>query len=339
MDGKELIKIILENEGLILPTSILKENTIKELNRRLSSGRPISIKYFYDNMLKNFSKNIDLKSLKLLQEFYKNNKENFDGHQISADDEKIIEKIVGLNQFNFGKLGSMGNILELGNIGNIIFILELMKELEKYEISQKLKIFIMLNLYVVLYETILYTIDRKIYYYLKVSKEKGDDKTIKYFLTVKREEYNDHATAGKINKIIHILGFVNNEQNKSIFGDEKTRIFRNKITHANYFYDEENKKIVIGKEPYSIEEFFVCYYRLLNFLLRCVSKVFGDLEKEDFIKNFESKLKELIGNLSRIFLKIERSGELSRIYANYIIKIKRGRNDSSAYPWVDGGRN
>jgi hypothetical protein len=277
-------------------------------------------------MLKNFPKYIDLKSLKLLQEFYKNNKEKFDGHQISADDEKIIEKIVGLNQFNFG---------ELGNIGNILFILELMEELEKYEISQKLKIFVMLNLYVILYETILYSMDRKIYYYLKTgkSKEKRDDKTIKAFLNnIKREEYNDHATAGEINKLLHVLEFIDNEQNKSIFGDEKTRIFRNKITHANYFYDEEKERLIIGKESYFIEEFLVCYYRLLNFLLKWISKVFGDFEKEDFIKNFESKLKELIGNLSRIFLKIERSGGLSRAYANFIIKIKRGRNDSSAYP-------
>jgi hypothetical protein len=318
MDEEELIKVILENEGIILPTRILKEDKIKELNRRLSSGRAILMKNFYDEMLKDFSQHFDLEPLKLLQQLYKNNKEKFDKHQISDDDEKIIEKIAGLNQFNLG---------ELGNIGNLLFILELMKELEKYEISQKLKIFVMLNLYVILYETILYSMDRKIYYYLKTgkSKEKGDGKTIKAFLNnIKREEYNDHATAGEINKLLHVLEFINNEQNKSIFGDENTRIFRNKITHANFFYDEENEKIIIGKESYSIKEFLVCYYRLLNFLLKWISKVFGDLEKEDFIKNFKSKLNDLLSKLSRVFLKIERSGELKRVYTNVIFKLKSG---------------
>lgn len=314
MNEEELIKIILENEGIILPTRILKENIIKELDKRLSSGSPILMKNFYDNILKNFSQHIDLEPLRLLQQLYKNNKEKFDGHQISADDEKIIEKIAGLNQFNLG---------ELGNIRNLLFILELMKELEKCEVSKKLKIFVMLNLYVILYETILYTIDRKIYYYL-IENKIDKNKTIQNFLKIKRMEYNDHATANEINEIFYILKFINNKQNKSIFGDEKTRIFRNKITHANFFYDEENEKIIIGKESYSIEEFLVCYYRLLNFLLKWIFKVFGDLEKEDFIKNFKLKLNDLLSKLSRDFLKIERSGELKRVYTNVIFKLKGG---------------
>jgi hypothetical protein len=314
MNEEELIKIILENEGIILPTRILKEDKIKELDKRLSSGSPILMKNFYDNILKNFSQHIDLEPLRLLQQLYKNNKEKFDGHQISADDEKIIEKIAGLNQFNLG---------ELGNIRNLLFILELMKELEKCEVSKKLKIFVMLNLYVILYETILYTIDRKIYYYL-IENKIDKNKTIQNFLKIKRMEYNDHATANEINEIFYILKFINNKQNKSIFGDEKTRIFRNKITHANFFYDEENEKIIIGKESYSIEEFLVCYYRLLNFLLKWIFKVFGDLEKEDFIKNFKLKLNDLLSKLSRDFLKIERSGELKRVYTNVIFKLKGG---------------
>jgi hypothetical protein len=60
--------------------------------------------------------------------------------------------------------------------------------------------------------------------------------------------------------------------------------------------------------------------------LKCISKTFGDLEKKDFIKNFESKLKNLLSDLSRAFLKIERSGELKRVYANIIFKLKSGEN-------------
>jgi hypothetical protein len=315
MDEKELEVIeILKKEGVILPIRILKNDTFKQLDRAISSGKPIIMKYFYDEVLRNFSQYIDLKFLKIFQEHYKNIKDESSKYQVSDDDEKIIEKLVNLNVFNLG---------EFGNVGNLLFVVEIVEELEKCEVPKKLKIFVMLNLYVILYETILYTIDRKIYYYL-IENKIDKNKTIQDFLKIKRMEYNDHATANEINEIFYILKFINNKQNKSIFGDEKTRIFRNKITHANFFYDEENEKIIIGKESYSIEEFLVCYYRLLNFLLKWISKVFGDLEKEDFIKNFESKLNDLLSKLSRVFLKIERSGELKRVYTNVIFKLKSG---------------
>jgi len=314
MEEAKLVRYILERKEIVLPTILLKQKAIPELERALRTARPLPVSQFFKKIYNNFDEYIDVKGLdKLFNLIGEVSKlENFQ-HEVSEDDERIINFLV-----NETKLKNT-EILEL--LGQQYFLIQVVGELEKSadKLLDILKITLFMWCFVNTYELVLHEVDRRLLSHLK--KQKNKDPLFNEFINkVKREEYKDHATAGLINKVLCKLLHLQ-EDNNSIFGkSSKPKLMRNKISHSNMFYDsEKNKLVLLDGQEFTIDDFLNEYYRIFNFLFCWINKgLDNEFNKERIISDMKKSFKAL----SSKYLQIER-GSLSKIYSSYIIKLKK----------------
>lgn len=311
MEETKLIRYLLEKEEIILPTILLKQKAILELEQNLKKGRPLSVAQFFKKVYDNFDEYIDIKGVDKLFKIIKEISEMGNSyHKTSEDDKKIIEFLVKETEIEYT------HILEI--IGQWYFILQVAGELEKSanKLPDVLKIALFMWCFVNIYELVLHEIDRRLLAYFKT--QNYESKNVKKLKKVKREKYGEHATAGLINNIFReILNM--KEDNNSIFG--KSRLIRNKISHSNMFYDSEKREIILlnGKK-YTVDDFLNEYYKVFNFLCTWINKALGgEFSKERII----SDIKKYFKALSIAFLNIERNGLLRKAYSAYILKLKK----------------
>lgn len=312
MEETKLIGYLLEKEEIILPTILLKQKAILELEQNLKKGRPLSVAQFFKKVYDNFDEYIDIKGVDKLFKIIKEISEMGNSyHKTSEDNKKIIEFLVKKTEIGYT------HILEI--VGQRYFILQVAGELEKSanKLPDVLKIALFMWCFVNIYELLLHEIDRRLLAYFKT--QNYESKNVKKFLKkVKREKYGEHATAGLINNIFcEILNM--KEDNNSIFG--KSRLIRNKISHSNMFYDSEKREIILlnGKK-YTVNDFLNEYYKVFDFLCSWINKALGEeFSKERII----SDMKKYFKALSSSFLDIERNGLLRKVYGAYILKLKK----------------
>jgi hypothetical protein len=308
----KLVQYLLDREEIVLPTILLKNKMISELEKALKKERPVIVSNFFNNVYKNFNEYINTKEIDIFLQIVNDIKSLSIKKELSEDDKKIINFLVTQTKLKNQE------VLEI--IGQQHFTFQVAEELEekKDSLSEIIKITLCMWCFVNLYESLLHNIDRRLLSYLKTEKQEGRD--IEIFNKINRKEYKDHATAELINKVLcKILKL--EESNNSIFGkSSKPKLIRNKISHSNLIYDSEKKKIVlINGTEFSIEDFLKEYYAVFNFCFCWIESSLGnEFNKEKII----SELKQMFKSLSNEYLKIERSG-LQKEYQSYIIKLKR----------------
>jgi len=309
----KLIQYILDKEGIVLPRFCLKQKMISELEDKLREGKPSLISKFFKNVNKNLDDYISIDEInKLFDKIKELSKNEKFQQKISEDDKKIIEFLI--------KNTNLNNLDVLEIIRQEYFTVQVAEELEKADnLSNILKMALLMWCFVNLYELILVNVDRRLLVYLKKN-NKNEDNDIKRFLSINRKDYKDHATAELINKVFcKILGL--REENTSIFGkSSKPKLIRNKISHSNLFYDsEKNKFVLLNSQEYSIEDFLKEYYALFNFLTEWIKTGLGGKFDEEILID---SLKKMFHALSSKYLKIERGGS-KRGYQSYISKLKK----------------
>jgi len=310
----KLIQYLLDKREIVLPRVCLKQKMILELDDISRKGMPFLVSKFFKRVNENFDDYISVEDInKLFKKIEElSNNEKFQ-QKLSEDDKQIIEFLT--------KNTNLNNLDVLKIIGQEYFTIQVAEELEKTDnLPDILKMALLMWCFVNIYELTLVNVDKRILVYLEKN-NKNEDNDIKRFLSVNRKDYKDHATAELINNVFcKILNL--KEENNSIFGkSSKPKLIRNKISHSNLFYDSEKNKIVLlNSEEYSIEDFLKEYYTLFNFLAEWIKTGRGGKFDE---KMLIDSLKKMFHALSSDYLKIERSGELKKMYCYYIIKWKK----------------
>lgn len=304
-----VVEYLLERGEIKLPYAILKTETIKELDKAISSGSPAMVSKFYEKMAEDIDEYLDLTEIEIMIDLL--SKKIALESELSEDDFRILEFLVNTAVIKIEDFLSM-----VGPIYNLLKVAEELKRVKN--LSDYLSMFILTSAYVQLYELLLLQIDRRLYYYLK--DKKPENKEFRNFLKMDRKG-SEHETAGRLNKIISaILGM--NETNNSILG-ERGRIIRNKISHANLFYDAERKVVVASNSEYSVDEFLAEFYKLLKFGIKWIELSSElSLDEKGLADLLKVKIREAFKELSRLFLKVERSPEMKREFSNLVIKWK-----------------
>jgi hypothetical protein len=288
----QIIKYLLEKKEIKIPLNFLKQKAITELDKALSSGRPIYVSGQFKKMHANVEEYFDKDSidffLKQVKAVSDQIKEEKPGFKLSEDNKKILNFLSGLKSFDYE------DILEMA--GPYHFTLEVLSELNNSEenIPRTIKIVLFMWLFVNSYEMLLHQVDRKLNHYL-TPKTKLKGKDVDNFLKINRGGYRSHATAGNINKILSkILNLP--EENNSIFGSKSGgKVIRNKISHTNLYYDSEKDKIIaLSGEEYTPENFIQQYYEIFYFLYEWIntsiqSKFDRDLFMRDIKKLFVNR--------------------------------------------------
>jgi len=317
----KLISHLLEKRGVCIPLTLIKNNeVILRIERALRNKSIYELSKIFEDLSKpeNLEKIFNLSSLDNFIRIVKEFREKYN-LSISSDDERIIDYIVKLEEFKYDF------ILEI--ISPLYFLFRVIEETMKFECLPKIiRFFIILNSYVFLYELILYQIDRRLYYNIKKLEEYKNKNWYKqFFEKINRSNQVEHATAGLLNEIFSdILNL--SKENDSIFGGKsEAKIFRNKIAHANISYNEETEEIMIGSNKYKSDEFLKLFFRLLGFCVRWLEKSLETKieDSESFKNKIISNIKDYFYWVSRLFLKIERSGEPKSYFMNLIISWER----------------
>ncbi|MFH7882438.1 MAG: hypothetical protein QW140_01820 [Candidatus Aenigmatarchaeota archaeon] len=310
----ELISYLLEREGVTLPLKIMKNRTIVELGRALK--KPCLMSRFFSKMASNLHEYLKKDELEKFQNKVEEIKTLFKDSSISNEDIDIINFLI--NKIKFLELVKFIYFLQI--IGPLIYSLEILEEIRNRNLSKLIIVFIYINLYVTIYEIVLHLVDRTLYEIVK-SKEEWKKQNKEFFERINREEYNDHATAGQICKVLENFGL--NTENSIFGGKSETRIFRNKISHANIFYDSEEDKILINGTKYDFQEFKKLFSRLFFFLVKWIELWLNIDNFYEFSKKLKKEMKKDFQKLSHVFLKIERSGEMKNIYFGWVLRLEK----------------
>ena len=309
--NKQLIRYLLEKEGIIVPSGIFKIRTVEELEKRLSKGNPYLLYKFYEELAKKLPEVVEIQKLKNMFEFARELKEKY-GNKLTEDDEKIIRFFVENSEMQ------TEDFMEL--IGPMYYLMRVMDDFNKKQINSKfLKMFIFTSAYVQIYELLLYQMDRRLFNYLKHSELKHD-KLIKKFMEFKRENLQ-HTQAWEINRVLSkLLGI--DPENNSIIGGGTPKIIRNNISHANLFYDPEEDIVFVGNKKFSVDQFIGEYYRLLVFCLRWLELSVGMDLKDNPLELILAQLSRNLREIAKVFLRIERS-EYKKVFGAMVIQWKK----------------
>jgi len=321
-----LVNYLLEKREVSIPIALIKHSVFHELEQALKTAVPF---YSLSRLFESFSLDLSLffkeDDLDDFIKMLKNAKQNW--FRISDDDQKII-------QFLSSVSNNVDFVLEV--IGPAVFLLNVVTEINDsrtdQNLSENLRMFLLIASYVFLYELVLYEIDRRLYFYLSrgytnygAEKLKKKSEFKNFLERIERENEHDHATAGIINSILSDLAGLPRDNNSIFGGKAEIRILRNKAAHANIFYDSERDLIILGGKVYEKGEFLEAYFRLFSFLIAWIEGAVGINVNNsyDFKKKIYDDIKNYFRVLARNFKKIGRSGLLRYRFTNMVISWKK----------------
>lgn len=323
-DNYPMVKYFIEKSNITVPSYIFKEQFIQELERSLNSANALNLSRFFKKWSTDIENSIDKKQLdEYLNSTIKiNQKLNAEyGQLLNEDDLKIIQFL------NEHTKSPINDFLEIS--GPIHFIANILEELDTVGdgISENLNITILLYTYVITYELILHSIDRRLARYLEENRSNYNikDRAINNFLLrVNRKEEHEHATAGALNKLFEII-FNKKEFKSSILGNKgDSKIFRNKISHSNLFFDQgKNVIVTLDGTEYGIENFKRQYYQNFLFLIKWLENPFeGPITEANVCSMIVDEVKQMFIAEARKCRKYQRYG-LQRVFGNILISIKK----------------
>ncbi|MDK2782063.1 MAG: hypothetical protein PWR13_1091 [Archaeoglobi archaeon] len=316
-----IIRYLLEKQEIYLPSAIFKNEMILELESAIKSRNPVVLSRFYKRVSENLEKYIEIEKIKKIVENILSYAKKFEEKgKLTEDDYKIINFLVE-NSF----VEAEDSIELCGPLYNLLRVYE---ELEKEKIkSEYVKMFIMASTFIQLYELTLLLIDRRLYNYIKNKRRQSGNqnnelrKIAEKFLNGVDRKFTEHATAGKINTVLSKFIGISSENESILSG--RLRELRNKLSHANFFYDAESDAVFAGKAKLTKEEFIEEFYRLFNFVLTWFKLSAKTSNYQDAFDSFIGSLKNTLLNLSKIFLRVERS-HLRREFGSLVIEWKKG---------------
>ncbi|MCD6466678.1 MAG: hypothetical protein J7L10_01995 [Methanomicrobia archaeon] len=308
MKEAKLVRHLLKKRGIVLPTKLFKEDVVIGLEKAFSSGNPVIISQFFNKVAKELDKYFNDDALEYFESMNKFLRSKY-GNTITGDDRRIIDFLVSISE------DQVDDYLRL--FGPIVYMYEITETLEeRRDIPKNIIAAVLMWLFVNLYELTLTRLDRHVYYHLLALQGAGSErellnnKWIKQFMQLPNRREGKHANANLLNKTIcQLLNLP--ENNSSIFGkSSEPKIIRNEISHTNLFYDSEKNIIVtLDGMEYTLENFLFQYYQIYSFLLEWMKRLAGPR-----MEDVKTKLKIYLNSLSRVFLKIERSGYRKHVY-------------------------
>lgn len=311
---RSLVLHLLEKEGVVLPYKLMKNIIIEELEKSLKS--PILMSHFFSKIASSLEKYLKIDEIERFQNEIEKLKTRFKDYSITNEDIEIINFLV--NESKLIELAKFLYFLQI--VGPLFYSSEILKETLNRELPKPIIVFIYINLYVSFYEIILHLIDRTLYNIVN-TKEEWKRQNKDFLEKIKRKEFNEHATAGEICKVLK--NFKLKTENSIFGGKSEARIFRNKISHANIFYDSDEDKVVINTMKYDFKEFEKLFSRLFFFLVKWIERSLNIDNFSEFAKKLEKEMKKCFQELSREFLMIERSGEMKNIYFSWVLRLEK----------------
>lgn len=319
----KLIRYLLENEGVPLPESLLRGEVLYEIERTIKHPA------LFAETLKWLAKSLpeQLPEEELRKFFYYMQKyDGFtEGYELSDDDIKIINFLTDKTETK------ERYVLEM--IGPFYFMGRISDEVSKNEDLPKiLAVTSFLYVFTSSYELLLHMVDRRLTYYLTEGEGKDipelkSEKVIKNFLKgvenrETKKEYMTHATAGELKRVLGVL--IDENLDKSIFGsNSEVKMLRNKISHINLFYDDKLDKIVVGTREYTYENLLQAYFTIFRFFIIWGKKIFGietEFDIDRLISQTYSDIRHMLHYMATFWKKIQRSGEMKRIYYAWVIR-------------------
>ncbi len=286
---KWAIERIERERRIKLPSCLLNEQGLKELDRVVATHNAYLISRFY----RNFTKYISLKPFDKISEKMK------DERTISAADSSLIDRLVGVVKkdpeyfFDF--------------VGNYYYISDIIEEMEeKKSLSRTLRISLILWIYLNTVELISkFFSDSLREYIMKIGREREFDYFMRYFRD------GEHPTMGNMISVLEKLNFVNGED--SVFG--KNKVIRNRISHANIYYDRmKNRIVTMNGGEYTIEKLQEDFQSLLDFLLEFVYRY------NNHSSDLTRDVRAIFRKLSTKYLRIARAPGLRVIFNNVIFE-------------------
>ena len=316
MEPGELLWKVLKREGIMLPLSLLQQESLIEMEEKIKLGYAATYNYLAQlaNNPDSTINRIECNNLiSTINDF--NTQIGKEGISLKSDDKKIIEFLSENKKINFR------TFLEL--LGPLQMISEIIKASEDDEFSKVIKTTLVLYIFQSLYELLLQLVDRYLYIYLDTTKTAKSNK--RFMLRVNRTE-GEHAWASLINDVFISLKVVGRENN-SIF-----RIFskqlRNKIAHFVMFYDSKRDKIVLPNgEELTLGKLSEYYKYLYLFMYRWMEETLVDkhIDKNNLEVTLKEALKEGYTSLFHEFKRGFRAGA-AKGWGTLILFIEREEN-------------
>ena len=278
------VERFLETKEMTVHRGVMKSEFVSGLDRAIEKG-PNATRKYYQNYADNLSETLNLSGLSERER-----------DQLNDSDLQIIEF--------FTEKASKPGLEEIINISGVLMnVLELTDDLElkSYCITPNIESTAYFWIYLNIYELILDTMTKNL---LKYYQNEGVRESQISYLE-KKVENGEHLTTRNLESELSGLGIIE-DQNDSIFSEDRSRFMRNKLGHANVFFDTaENEIVFTDGTRYSFEEFKKEYEIILQFALEWIYRLSGD--NPNIGKEIENTFNQITTEINRGLLKFSRS--------------------------------
>jgi hypothetical protein len=266
-----------ERRRIAFPLAVAKGKELDKLDRLIETRNEPGLMAFWGN-----PKNLTgLDALKFLSEELKKERE------VTPDDLEFISSISKeTKNLKFDLSGSIGILFQVTG---------LCEELNKKDLSEKIKMPLFFWAYLTLIESCINDLSD---IFFEIAEKKADKMFQKDYEKALAE--GEHLMFGTLRSYAIKWNFTKKESMTFL---NKTNL-RNQIAHANIYYDSERKKILIkGNKFMEVEDFVKEFSRIFDFFKELIFQM--NNQEEDLVQ----ETLKLTKGFSREFLKICRSGE------------------------------
>lgn len=297
------IKQLESKRSIKIPICFLNSKGLKALNQAIESGIPYKVHLFY----KNFGQYYDISPLKVISQEINRRK------RITTADQNIITELSSIKHKDTGLLFEVS--------GNLFYISSLMDDFKRMNqrmkeknlrIRKSIRISLLLWIYLNIIEVVNKYMAEFLYNYIK-SKNMQSQSNLKNF--VKKASKNKNPELGTTIDALIASGLLDKKEN-SVFNNN--HFIRNRLSHANMYYDIKQRTIFQSNgDEYPIKQFQNDLKGLFSFLNELIYQM------NDKNSDIEASINSMLHQISRLFLKIERSGTMKKAYTEVVFKWKK----------------
>jgi len=297
------IKEIEDRRQIKIPICFLNTKGLSALNEALESGVPLKVSMFY----KKFKQYYDLKPLEIISQEIKKKR------KLSKADMNIISELSSIKHPDSGILLKIsGNLYYISTLLDDLRRMDTRLKKNKLKMRKSIRISILLWIYLNIVELVNKNMAEFLNNYIKAKTLEGDNRLKNFLKNFKKDKYPELGTTIDA---LTFTGLLDKKEN-SIFNNN--HFIRNRLSHANMYYDIKQKTIFQSNgDEYAIKQFIKDLNGLFTFLNELIYQM------NDKNADIADSIDQMLKRISRVFLKIERSGVMKKAYAQVIFKWKK----------------
>ena len=297
------IKEIEDRRQIKIPICFLNTKGLSALNEALESGVPLKVSMFY----KKFKQYYDLKPLEIISQEIKKKR------KLSKADMNIISELSSIKHPDSGILLKIsGNLYYISTLLDDLRRMDTRLKMNKLKMRKSIRISILLWIYLNIVELVNKNMAEFLNNYIKAKTLEGDNRLKNFLKNFKKDKYPELGTTIDA---LTFTGLLDKKEN-SIFNNN--HFIRNRLSHANMYYDIKQKTIFQSNgDEYAIKQFIKDLNGLFTFLNELIYQM------NDKNADIADSIDQMLKRISRVFLKIERSGVMKKAYAQVIFKWKK----------------